>query len=244
MIGNADEGVRNETARCAGSLGRVDLAGAVAEQAEHDRLWPCWAAVLLGRERSAERLWALASTLSPPCHAHVALRAVPAETAAAWLIDYQEHAPARDVIDAAIYSGCTTWLERFVAHLEAPETRRLAAWAYSVTSGFDLAEATGAPPPNFRSGPSDDPSDDNVAMDPDDELPWPDVAALRAHWQAQQAAVPADERWLLGCSITPDSSAEVLSGGRHLARQLAAFDIALTKPQTPLPEVRARWKPR
>src|SRR4030081_578944 len=41
-------------------------------------------------------------------------------------------------------------------------------------------------PEGFESGPTDNPEDENVEMDPDEYLPWPDPALIQKRWANDQ----------------------------------------------------------
>lgn len=73
-------------------------------------------------------------------------------------------------------------------------------------------------------------------MDPDHELRWPDVEALREHWQRHQDSYPRGGRLLRG---TPPVHADVWAHGTPFERALVAFDGACSAPDALLREVRA-----
>ena len=68
-------------------------------------------------------------------------------------------------------------------------------------TGIDLAEQdleTLDEPEGFEDGAAnDDPEDDNVALDEDEDLPWPDPQRMRSWWESS-AKLPAGRYFLNG----------------------------------------------
>ena len=103
---------------------------------------------------------------------------------------------------------------------------------------FSRPPLRGAKPAGFESQPSDDPADPNVAMDPDDDLPWPDAAGFGRWWEAR-ATGDAPTRSLLGAATDDDWLLRVLREGKQRQRALAAISLKLRRPKRPLFNVRA-----
>jgi uncharacterized protein (TIGR02270 family) len=125
--------------------------------------------------------------------------------------------------------------------MAVPEHARVAGEALSFITGVDLTHASlgGKQPQGFQSGPTDDPTDENVAMDADDGLPWPDVEKTAAWWSRNRTMFRSGVRHLLGKPITTASIVEVLKTGRQRQRAAAALELALASAGRPLFEVRA-----
>ncbi|HZU36110.1 MAG TPA: hypothetical protein VFA18_09385, partial [Gemmataceae bacterium] len=88
-------------------------------------------------------------------------------------------------------------------------------------------------------GPTEDPADENVAMDADDNLPWPNPPAIEKWWKANQAGFARGTRHLLGKPLTPEWLQHVLRTGRQRQRAAAALELAGLQPERGLFEVRA-----
>src|SRR5262249_51964936 len=97
----------------------------------------------------------------------------------------------------------------------------------------------GPKPDGFEAGPNEDPEDDNVALDPDDDLPWPDPALVKKWWESRRGSFSKDTRYLLGQPITAESLRQSLKTAYQRQRAAAALELALLKPGRPLFEVRA-----
>jgi uncharacterized protein (TIGR02270 family) len=118
---------------------------------------------------------------------------------------------------------------------------RIAGEAFTMITGIDLVanNLRGAPPEGFRAGPSDDPADDLVALDPDENLSFPDVARVRAKWRTLEAELPRGPRYVFGKPIASRWLERVLRSETQRRRAHAAIDLALLEPGKPLFEVRA-----
>lgn len=236
--------LRAEGWRAAGELARGDLLeGALAACTDPDPALAFAAArcaCLLGDRASA-----------PAALQGIAERAgAPQEEARRWLLlasDFHHarefvrllaHAappelpPGRGVISACALLGdtaCIPWLFECMAD---DRLARLAGEAFSLITGADLAalDLERKPPEHVPGGPTEDPEDDNVALDPDDSLPWPDIARVQRWWQAQAAAMPAGARCFMGRAPGVEHCGEVLREGFQRQRIVAAALLVLLAP--------------
>ena len=78
------------------------------------------------------------------------------------------------------------------------------------------------PPEGVEAGPNEDPEDENVALDEDDSLPWPDQGKLQRWWHARAAGLPAGRRIFMGAVPSPEVMARVLREGFQRQRIVAA----------------------
>lgn len=125
------------------------------------------------------------------------------------------------------------WL---IGHMEEVRTARAAGEAFTLISGADLAllDLERRPPEDFESGPNDDPDDPNVEMDPDEGLPWPDVAKVEEWWHANSHRFQKGQRYFMGQPVTREHCIHVLKTGYQRQRILAAHYLCLLNPGTPL----------
>ncbi|MCG8098601.1 MAG: hypothetical protein JAZ05_05865, partial [Candidatus Thiodiazotropha taylori] len=86
----------------------------------------------------------------------------------------------------------------------------------------------------FESGPTENPADEEVDLDPDEELVWPDQQKISDWWSAQQSRFSAGGRYLSGAQITRQQCIEVLKKGYQRQRRAAAMELAIFDPQQPL----------
>src|SRR5690606_14453663 len=114
------------------------------------------------------------------------------------------HEHPRAALAGAAALGDPQNLDWVLELLDDPALARPAADVLSCITGLRLAEAkleTHAPD-NYTGGPSDDPRDDDVAIDPFDSLPWPDPARVREWWSRHGDAYRFGERYLAGRPLT------------------------------------------
>lgn len=250
-LGNAvidpDPIVRARALRVAGELGRRDLlqelSRARGDADDGCRFWAAWSSALLGDEAAIPALWSFAESLSPWAERAVLLvarRADPRDALARLdvLAARPEHARIALLGAGALGDpGAMPWL---LAHLEDAKLARLAGEAFTMITGVAIEKdlATKAPA-GFRAGPSDDPADDDVALDPDRDRPWPAPAAIAAAFRARGGELRRGARYLLGQPITEASTLRVLREGRLRERAAAAIERSLLVPGRPLFEVRA-----
>jgi uncharacterized protein (TIGR02270 family) len=148
---------------------------------------------------------------------------------------------ARTAVIAAGALGDVELVPWLIERMRDPAVSRAAGEAFTLITGIDLkaAKLAAAAPERFRAGPSDDPADEDVAMDPDRDLPWPDAEAVGAAWERQRGSFLLGTRYLLGMPATPRFLAAVLARGGQRARAAAALELAVRRPREPLYEVRA-----
>jgi uncharacterized protein (TIGR02270 family) len=122
-----------------------------------------------------------------------------------------------------------------------PKLARLAGEAFSMITGADLAyeDLDGDAPEGFEAGPTDDPKDENVELDPDENLPWPKLEAVSKWWEGRKAGLRAGLRHLLGKPVEAAGLRKALREGKQRQRAAAALELAMLEPGKPLVEVRA-----
>jgi uncharacterized protein (TIGR02270 family) len=113
---------------------------------------------------------------------------------------------------------------------------RSAGEAFTWITGADL-EALGLdrdPPEDFQSGPNDDPNDENVAMDEDEDLPWPDPVKVADWWHKNKHNFQPGVRYFMGKPVTVEHCIHVLKTGKQRQRFIAARYLKLLQPERPL----------
>ncbi|WP_102794761.1 TIGR02270 family protein [Bowmanella denitrificans] len=127
------------------------------------------------------------------------------------------------------YSGDPFWLPVILKHMHDLNLARVAGEAFSLITGLDLAylDMDRDWPEGFESGPNEDPLDDNVELDADLNLPWPDSAKIQEWWQANAAQFTSGQRYLCGKPINKAQCYQVLKNGYQRQRHAAALELAL-----------------
>ncbi len=237
-------GVRSHSLRLVGTLGLVDLMpscfAAMADADEDCRFWSAWSAVLIGdRSRGLDRL--IAHAQSPGPHRvpafRLALQAMTTTAAHGFLQQLAANPQhARWLIQGSGIAGEPAYVPWLLKRMRELPAARLAGEAFSTITGIHLSQvALDQPAPeNFEAGPSDDPDDSDVEMDPDDGLPWPDVQKIDKWWAANASRFAPGTRYFAGAPVTRDHCLEVLKNGYQRQRILAAHYLCLLEPGTPL----------
>ena len=94
-------------------------------------------------------------------------------------------------------------------------------------------------PEGFEAGPAENPNDEEVDLDPDEDLPRPKQALVQQWWKDNKGRFQAGQRYLLGEPITVEQCQSVLRKGFQRQRIAAALELALLQPEQPLFETRA-----
>lgn len=230
---------------------------------------PAWhaaqAAVLLGSRGAAlQRLLSVSDTATPTgdLAAELALRVVELPQAQAqlrgWATRAAEPGPAGVAAKRRLIRRCgvvgdpqlVPWL---IAQMEDLHWSRLAGEAFTLITGADLAwlDLERKPPEAAADGsgegryggPTEDPADDDVALDEDESLPWPDVAKVQTWWARQAARFPAGQRFFMGSAPSPAEAARVLREGGQRQRHAAALWACVLEPGRGLfPTAAPAWR--
>lgn len=234
--------------KAVGEIGRRDLLPQVAEgftaAQEEVRFHAAWSAALLGEKSALPHLQYLAlgrgRNAEKACAMAIRIMALP--EIYNWLRELGGHADSRRL--AAIGMGAAgdpaaiPWL---IGIMGIPPLARVAGEAFSQITGVDLAYADleGECPEGFTAGPTEDPADEEVALDPDEDLPWPAQQLIADWWNKKQAAFQQGVRYLEGKPIAAGNLRQILHSGSQRKRAAAAIELALLQPGQPLFEIRA-----
>lgn len=241
--------LRSRAIKTAGELKRLDLLPRVQENLHHPnhicRFAAARTSVLLGDRSAMDILRAFVHSKSKfrvPAM-QIALRVLDVQTALEWLRPMARHEDhLHDVLVGTGITGDPAFIHSVIRQMEKPELARMAGQTFSVITGVDLVgeklerelsdEAEG--------GPNDEPDDDDVAPDPDEDLPWPDTARLSRWWNQNQTNYSAAVRYLAGKPISPEHCRHILRHGNQVQRLAAALELALSEPTAPYINVRGR----
>ena len=101
-----------------------------------------------------------------------------------------------------------------------------------------LSAPQGVGPASFAAGPAEDPKDENIEIDPDENLPWPKSEAIYAWWKHHQGQFRPGTPYLLGKPLSTDWFWDILRNG-YQRQRAAALELAMRQLGQPLFEVRA-----
>jgi uncharacterized protein (TIGR02270 family) len=248
-LSDPDPLLRARAIRAAGELGRMDLVSLIQRDLRYEdaacRFWAAWAiALLVGYQEAVQVLQSIAES-SSPYHERalqMALRRMNLSIAHSWQQALARNSKtARLAVIAAGIIGDPTQVPWLITQMSLPPLARVAGESFTMITGVDLAydDLDTDKPEGFESGPTEDPNDDNVEMDPDERLPWPDPSLITKWWEKRGGEFQPGVRHLLGKPITIDWMQQVLRIGRQRQRAAAALELGIMQPGTPLFEVRA-----
>lgn len=236
--------------RLAAALGRLDLADAIRRHLRSDdtdlRFHAAWALALLTSETDALailRWFATAKHAQAERAAIMAARRSPPADGQRWVTELMaQPAHRRIACIAAGAQGDPVFLPWLIEQMRVPAVARVSGEAFSMITGADLAylDLDGDQPEGFEPpGPTDDPADPNVDLDPDGNLPWPTADTITAWLGKNGASFSAGQRHLCGQPITAAACQQVLRDGYQRQRAAAALELAFLQPGQPLFDVTA-----
>lgn len=262
-LAHRDPQVRVAALRVAGALGRLDLLDRVRQAITDDNpdvvREAATAACLLGDRRVALQVLGVAAQRSgEAADQALALLLATLDFGAAsnWVRGLSRAAAAapadgaqqRRLIRAFGWLGDARFVPWLIERMADPATTRLAGEAFCWITGADLArmDLETLEAPTLPEQPDEDPSSEDVSLDEDDSLPWPDVAKVQAWWSRQttmQAAAATGQRLFEGEPPSPERMRRVLLDGTQRRRAQAARWACVLKPGTRLfPVAAPTWR--
>jgi uncharacterized protein (TIGR02270 family) len=244
FVSSADAPLRARSLRCAGEVGRRDLLPICAERLRDEdpacAFWAAWAAALLGDPATAVDALSQICVRSGPRQERslqLVLKVLDSERAHALLKTLaQDPANQRALLQGAGIAGDPHYVPWLIKQMEDPKLARLAGESFSFITALDLAygDFEAPAPEGFEAGPTDNPEDENVEMDPDDGLPWPDPAKIQKWWDANKHRFQPGVRYFMGEPVNIENCKRVLRDGYQRQRRAAALYLSLLQPGTPL----------
>jgi uncharacterized protein (TIGR02270 family) len=252
-LAEGDARLRARGLRIAGESARRDLlAGCLKALTDEDagcRFWAARSALILGERVPAIRVLHGIALQAGPHRANALqclLKAVDATRAHALLKTLaQDGSNQRLLIQSAGIAGDPHYVPWLVNQMGDPQLARLAGESFTTITGLDLAhfDLESKPPADFQPGPTDNPEDENVDMDPDDSLPWPDAVKILRWWEANGQRFQSGVRYFMGSVPAREHCLQVLKEGFQRQRTAAAQYLCLLEPGTPLFNTRApAWR--
>ena len=142
----------------------------------------------------------------------------------------------RWLIEGSGIVGDPRYIPWLIGQMTVADVSRLAGQAFSLITGADLdrLQLFRAQLEDFEGGPTENPEDENVDMDPDEGLMWPDPHRIQTWWDANKHRFQPGRRHFMGAPVTREHCIEVLKNGYQRQRILAAHYLCLLNPGTPL----------
>lgn len=260
VLKSSDLFLRARALRSVGELKRRDLLPVLRQHFQSEdvacRFWSAWSALLLGDQSALAPLKTFVVLESSYLERalQILLRAMGSTNAQNWLQGLaqqlsqqstneatQQSEIIRYVLIGAGIVGDPIYISTLIQQMENPELARVAGEAFTMITGVDLAyeDLEGEWPEDFEAGPTENPEDEDVEMDPDEDLPWPEPALIQKWWSEQEKNFRPGMRYLAGQPINQQQCQQVLTSGMQTQRLAAALELALMQPDNSLFEVRA-----
>jgi uncharacterized protein (TIGR02270 family) len=243
-ISSPDAPLRARALRCAGEVDRRELLPACVEHLRDEdpacAFWAAWSAVLLGdRGQALESLRSLCMSSGPHQERglRLVLKTLSVQDAHSLLKALAPHpGNQRTLIHGAGIAGDPSYVPWLIKQMADDKLTRLAGESFSFITGLDLAylDLERKPPEGVELGPTDNPEDEDVGMDLDDSLPWPDPAKIQKWWDANQSHFHPGVRYFMGEPPSWEHCLDVLKNGYQRQRIAAAEYRCLLRPGTPL----------
>lgn len=243
-IVSTDAPLRARALRCAGEVGRRELLSHCVRSLDDEdaecRFRAAQASVLLGDrgnglallgrialQAGAFRLQALALGL-------FAMEAAMAGQLVGHIAGQRED--ARLLVRAVGLAGDVSAIPWLIGLMADAKLARLAGESLACITGADLAglglERSALD--QVESGANDDPDDEDVSMDEDDGLPWPDQDKVQGWWAANSPRFQPGVRYFMGAQPAWQHCQRVLEHGYQRQRFAAAQYLCLLRPGTSL----------
>lgn len=226
--------------KAAGKLKRLDLLPLLQENFSHEvpsfRFEATRSALLMGDRTALDAFseFALTESRYTLPALQIALRLVDGPKALEWLKEQSKKPEKRrQMLLCTGIVGDPAYVPMLIRQMTRPELARAAGSAFSMITGVDLANARldGEMPQGFKEKPTDDPEDEDVQIDPDEDLFWPDAERVDKWWSENYETYPKGSRFLAGHPITYKNCMKLLRTGNQRDRHVAALELALSRPE-------------
>ncbi len=248
LISDEDSIVRARALKAVGELGRSDLLALTLDHLmdsdDKSRFYAAWSASILGVTSGVTALRTMAETESPYSEraCTLAVRKMTPGDATLWL-EKRRKLPEKTRLAIVGFGalGDPAAIPRLMGQMQSPELARPAGEAFSMITGVDLAyqNLEGEMPEGFEPGPTENPEDEDVAMDPDEDLPWPNPQLIQEWWHKNKSNFKSGVRYLCGETISEKQCQHVLRNGYQRQRAASAIELSIMKPGQPLFNVNA-----
>ena len=240
--------LRARALKAVGELGLKDVLPFVLENLsakdQKCRFYAAWSAALLGSSAGVPVLCEVAKAGGPYSErsCSMALRRMSVPDAHSWLRELaSDPGLQRLAVIGAGARGDPASIPWLIENMVVPKLARVAGESFTMITGVDIAyeDLEGEWPEGFEAGPTENPEDEDVALDPDEDLPWPNPQRIGEWWSKNKIRFRSGTRYLLGKPISVEQCQHVLKYGYQRQRAAAAIELVMLQPGQPLFEVRA-----
>ena len=229
--------------RLVGELRRQDcmpfISKAISDDSEDINFWANWSSVLMGKRSNVSNLkkYVFDSGELQNKALQLSFRVLPIDEARQWISELSKNEnQVRAVIKSTGVLGDPHAVNWLITKMQNPLYAKLAAESFTYITGVDFEKHDLAitEPSDYPTIPNDNPDDEFVALDEDENLPYPDVEKVTAIWQKFGQKFIVGKRYFLGQLITPDLLKDRLQNGTQRQRHGAALELALCENESPL----------
>jgi len=254
-ITSSDPDLRARALKAAGELGKTNISSllldALSDVDETCKYYAAWSAGRLGQrdDRIINALKEIALSGGDYCEraADMVMRVLDVISAKTWYRELLKNPDtARCAVIGAGALGDPELIDDLFLLMDKEEIVRVAGEAFSMITGVDIEyeDLDGEEPEGFENGPSEEAEDENVEIDPDEDLPWPNPELIKNWWQKHRKDFRSGVRYLRGKEIKKKSLQDALLHGNQRQRAAAALELAIREPMQPLFEVQVPGKRR
>jgi uncharacterized protein (TIGR02270 family) len=245
---DSDIALRARALRSVGELGRKDLVlflkDHLNEENENCRYFAARSAAIFGDASAIPVLRSIA--VNGGAHAEkscaLALRTMALPDSLEWLRELaQEPDHKRLAVTGYGVLGDPMSVSWLIQMMAVPELARAAGESFTMITGVDIAyeDLEGEWSEGFEAGPTESPEDEDVEMDPDEDLSWPEPELISEWWNKNKNNFRNSTRYLCGKPINEEQCQHVLRYGYQRKRAAAAIELAIMNPGQSLFEIRA-----
>ncbi|NOX90993.1 MAG: TIGR02270 family protein [Gammaproteobacteria bacterium] len=236
--------------RLVGELRRQDcmptINTAMKADSENVQFWAIWSAALLGHRACIPDLQPLVFKTGAYQNMAIqlAFRILSVEQAREWISRLSEdESQIRAVIKATGVLGDPHAINWLIGKMQDPKLAKLAGESFTYITGVDLEKyhLLTDESESYSIIPDDDADvDDNVDLDEDENLPYPDAEKVAAVWRDRGQHFIVGRRYFMGRSITVELLKNKLVSGTQRQRHASALELALNENDVQLPNTRTR----
>jgi len=252
-ITSSDPHLRARALKAAGELGKTNiisvLMDALSDADETCKFYAAWSAGRLGQrnDRVINVLKEITLSGGDYCErsADMVMRFLDVISAKTWYRELLKNPnTARYAVIGAGVIGDPELVDDLIMLMEIQDVTRAVGESFSMITGVDIEyeDLDGEEPEGFEGGPSEEPEDEDVEMDPDEDLPWPNPELIKNWWKEHRKNFRSGIRYLRGKEMSIGSLKNALIHGNQRQRAAAALEMAIREPLKPFFEIRAPGK--
>jgi uncharacterized protein (TIGR02270 family) len=243
------EALYSRALRLVGELRRQDcmpaLLAAIVDERDSIRFWANWSAVLLGQQACLQQLKTFVLDHESPFQnlaLQLCFRVLSVDQGRAWISTLaKDENQMRAVIKATGILGDPHAVNWLITKMSEPTLAKLAGEAFSFITGADLVKnKLTTQQPTAHPMQENDELDDDIELDDDENLPYPDDKKVAMLWRSHGQKFLIGRRYFIGQVASTAWLKSILNNGTQRQRHAASMELALHENNVQLPNTRAR----